>query len=53
MTKIAARERTAFGRTFNRAPPPAPVTPPFANEQCWKKDLYVVKKCGVPYWLVD
>jgi hypothetical protein len=20
--------------------------PPFANEQCWKKDQYVVKKCG-------
>jgi hypothetical protein len=39
-----------FSRGYNRAPPPPPVTPPFANELCWKDDMYVTKKCGPPSW---
>ena len=50
---LASFGEQAFGRTFNRAPPPAPVTPPFANELCWKNDEYVVKKCGAPYWIAE
>lgn len=47
---LAAWGEQQFGRTYNRAPPPDPVTPPFANELCWKGDEYLVKQCGPPTW---
>ena len=34
-----------FSRQFNRRVELVAL-PPFANERCWKKDMYVARKCG-------
>jgi hypothetical protein len=49
-SSLAAWGEQAFPRSYNRAPPPHPVTPPFGNELCWKNADYIVNKCGEPYW---